>query len=90
MKVYPTPDATYTLKARIYIPQDELASTDLTTVLSIPSRPVYMKALWKANAERGSELGAPDSSLWMAYLDAHGFAVANEQSPDDETVTLDR
>ena len=91
MKVYPTPDQAYTLKMRLYIPQDELASTSLSaTTLTIPSRPVYMKALWKANAERGSELGSPDSVLWEQYLDAHGFAVANEQSPGDETVILGR
>lgn len=90
MKVYPIPDQTYTIKARMFIPQGELTDSDLTTTLSIPSRPVYMKALWKANAERGSELGAPDSVLWMQYLDAHGFAVANEQSPGDETVILER
>ena len=90
MKVYPTPDGTYTLKARLYIPQTELLNTDLTTELSIPSRPVWMKALLKANAERGSELGAPDGLLATQYLDAHGFAVANEQSPDDETVILAR
>lgn len=91
MKVYPIPDATYTLKMRLYIPQDELADTAITsTTLSIPDRPVWMKALFKANAERGSELGSPDSQLHMAYLDAHGFAVANEQSPADETVILAR
>lgn len=91
MKVYPIPDQAYTLKMRLYIPQDELASDSLTaTTLSIPSRPVYMKALWKANAERGSELGSPDSVLMEQYRDAHGFAVANEQSPADETVYLNR
>jgi hypothetical protein len=90
IKVYPTPDQAYTLKMRLYIPQAELASTDITTTLSIPDRPVWMKALFKANAERGEELGAPGSQLEVAYLDAHGFAVANEQSPSDETVILGR
>lgn len=90
MKVYPIPDDTYTLKLRLYIPQAELSSTNLSTTLSIPSRPVWMKALYKANAERGSELGTPDSELWQSYVDAHGFAVANEQSPIDETVVLAR
>lgn len=90
MKIYPIPDGTYTLKMRLFIPQAELSNTDLTTTLTIPSRPVYLKALWKANAERGSELGAPDSVLYEQYLDAHGFATANEMSPADETVILER
>lgn len=90
MKVHPTPDQAYTLSLRIYDPQDELASTDITTTLSIPSRPVYLKALWKANQERGAELGAPDSTLATAYHDAHGAAVAGEMTQADQTVYLDR
>ena len=91
MKVWPIPNEVRTLKLRMFIPQAELADDSLeATTLSIPSRPVYLKALWKANAERGSELGMPDSVLMMSYLDAHGFATANEMSPADETVILDR
>ena len=90
LKVYPTPDQAYTLKARIYIPQAELASDDLTTVLSIPARMVWLRALFKANEERGSELGRPGSSLYMAAMDAHGSAVGAEMRPDDMTVFLER
>lgn len=86
MKVWPTPDATYTLKARIYIPQAELSGTALTTTLSIPARPVWMRALFKANEERGSELGRPGSSLYMAAQDALGSATGIEMRRADETV----
>lgn len=90
MKVYPIPDQTYTLKMRFYIPQAELSDTDITTTLTIPSRPVYLKALLKANQERGDELGSPNSTLEVAYLDAHGAAVANEMTAADETIHLER
>lgn len=91
MKVWPTPDQAYTLKVRVYTPQAELASTSITsTTLSIPERPVWMLALYKANAERGSELGRPDGELYKAYLDALGAATANEMSPADQTVFLER
>lgn len=90
MKVWPTPDATYTLKMRLYIPQAELANTDLTTTLSIPQRPVWMKALLKANQERGEELGKPGSTLDLAYRDAHGAATGKEMTPADQTVFLSR
>jgi hypothetical protein len=90
MKVWPTPDATYTLKLRMYIPQAELTNTTLTTVLSIPSRPVWTKALLKANQERGDELGSPGSTLHTAYLDAHGAAAGKEMTPADSTVNLER
>lgn len=89
IKVWPTPDATYTLKARIYIPQDELGSDDLTTVLSVPERPVWLLALYKANEERGEELGRPESSLARAKDDALANAVANEQTDQDITVFLE-
>ena len=91
IKVYPTPDATYTLKLRMYIPQVELSSTSLeATTLSIPQRPVWLLALFKANQERGDELGKEGSAAHRAYLDAHGAATAKEMTPADQTVGLDR
>jgi hypothetical protein len=90
MKVWPTPDAVYTLKLRMYIPQAELTNTVLTTTLSIPQRPVWTKALLKANQERGDELGSPGSTLHTAYLDAHGAAAGKEMTPADSTVHLER
>jgi hypothetical protein len=90
MKVWPIPAATRTIKLRFYIPQAELAETDLTTVLSIPGRPVWTLALFKANQERGDELGVEGSVGHLAYLNAHGSAVAREQRPCDITVGLDR
>ena len=91
MKVFPTPDATYTLKMRLYIPQAELSSTSLeATSLSIPQRPVWTLALFKANQERGDELGKEGSAAHRAYLDAHGAAAGKEMSPADQTVGLER
>ena len=90
MKVWPTPDATYTWKMRMFIPQAELSDTDTTTTLTLPQRPVYLLALLKANQERGDELGQPSSSLGRSYLDAHGAAVGKEQTAADQTVHLER
>ena len=90
MKVWPTPNETRTLKVRMYVPQVELADNDLTTTLSIPARPVWTLALFKANQERGEELGKDGSSAHKAYMDAHGSAVGKEMTPADQTVFLDR
>lgn len=90
MKVHPTPDGTYTLKMRFFIPQDELSDSDITTTLLIPSRPVWLKALFKANQERGDELGRPGSQLETAYMDAQGAATGKEMTPRDSTVHLER
>jgi len=89
MKIWPVSDGSYTLKLRVYIPQDELDSEDLTTELSIPSRPVYLKALLKANAERGEELGRPGGELERAFLDALGTATGREMTKMDSTVYLE-
>jgi len=89
-KVWPIPDAVYTIKLRMYIPQPELTAADLTTTLLIPSRPVYLRATFKANEERGSELGKEGSALYLAMLDAQGAATGKEQTPADQTVFLSR
>ena len=90
LKLFPTPAANRTLKLRMYIPQAELAENALGTTISIPSRPIWTLSLLKANQERGDELGKEGSTLHLAYLNAHGAAVAREQSPSDMTVGLDR
>ncbi len=90
LKVYPTPEKVRTYKIRMFIPQAELLSTDITTELSIPQRPVWTLALFKANQERGDELGKDGAASHRAYLDAHGAATAKEMSPADHTVFLDR
>lgn len=90
IKVWPTPSEARTLKVRMYIPQIELADDALTTVVSIPSRPIWTLALFKANQERGDELGKEGSALHRAALDAHGAASGIEMTPADQTVNLER
>ena len=50
---WPTPDATYNYKGIFVIPQAEL--TAKTDTLTIPYRPVVLRAIWYAMDERGSE-----------------------------------
>jgi len=90
IKVWPTPSEARTLKMRLYIPQAELTATDLDTTLLIPQRTVYTLSLFKANQERGDELGKEGSAAHRAYLDAHGAAVGAEMTPADQTVNLER
>ena len=91
LHIWPTPDKVYTLNGRFFIPQIELSDqTITTTTLTIPHRPVWTRALFKANQERGEELGKEGSALHRAMLDAHAAAVGNEQSPADQTVFLER
>lgn len=91
MKVWPIPKSARTIKLRLYIPQAELEPTAIdTTVISIPERPVWTLALFKANQERGDELGKENSASQRAALDAHGSATGREMTPADQTVMLER
>jgi len=85
MKFYPIPEKVRTIKARIFNPQAELSSTDLTTVLTVPVRPVWTKALWKANEERGEEVARPNGPNESDADDALAVAIAREQTVDDIT-----
>jgi hypothetical protein len=86
MKVWPTPSAVRTIKARIYNPQAELASDSLTTTtLSVPARPVWALALYKANQERGEEIARPGGFNDLAAHDALAVAISREQTANDIT-----
>jgi hypothetical protein len=87
-KVFPTPADARTFKLRIYNPQAELASTSLdSTTLTVPTRPVWTKALYKANEERGEEIARPNGPNHMAAQDALSVAIAREQTVADYTGT---
>lgn len=85
MKVWPTPSEARTIKMRMFIPEAEIASTALTTTITVPQRPVYMLAVWKANAERGEEISMPGGFNYDAYMAALSSAIAREQTDDDIT-----
>lgn len=65
MKLWPTPDAAYTITAQFVVPQAELTAT--TDVLTISAAPVWKLALAKAMDERGSEFsGGPGVAFGKA------------------------
>lgn len=85
MKVWPTPSEARTLKARFVVPQADLPAADITTSLSIPARPVWQRALFYANQERGDDLGRPNSALdRQATMDLANAIIA-ERTPEDDT-----
>lgn len=66
IEVYPTPDTTYSLKFNCYIPTDELSSG--SDVLSIPWRPVVLRAVAMLAEEKG-ETGSTTSARWFEMAD---------------------
>lgn len=63
--LYPTPDAIYSLKLPLVIPEvDLVASTD---VFSIPPLPVELGAWARAISERGEDGGTGTAEQWSMY-----------------------
>lgn len=82
---WPTPDATYTYKAVVVIPQAELDDKDDT--LTIPWRPVVAKAIYYAMEERGSEFqGRLEARLNQAEQ-AKGQAILLDMGGEHWTVS---
>ena len=83
--VSPIPSGVRTYKLRFHQPQAELSETTLTTTITIPHRPVWLRALFYANQERGEEAGRPGSELDRQAHDALVYAIAAEL--DDDAMT---
>jgi hypothetical protein len=63
---YPTPDAAYTIKIHMVLPQDDLE--EATTTLTVPEQPVVLGAYALALTERGED-GGTGSSVASAAFD---------------------
>lgn len=84
-KVWPTPTGIRTWKLRFVKPQTELTAADITTVLTVPARPIWQRALVYQTQERGEELGMPTASLAVQADTSLASAIAREQTDADVT-----
>lgn len=76
--VYPIPDAAYTLRFNLVVPQNELV-TDNTEIL-VPSHIVILGAVCKAMAERGEEGNSGYEVANAVYTGALSSAIAQESA----------
>lgn len=77
MEVYPTPTASTTISAMLYIPQARLDAgdaTDLVTNIKIPVRPIEIGLIRYILEERGEELGI--NSMFSEQKEAKALADA--------------
>lgn len=79
--IWPSPDATNTLKANLYIPQAELTA-DATVVL-VPNHVLIEGVIAMALAERGDDSGTAAQSQEGRYRDMLASAIAFEVGHDD-------
>lgn len=80
--IYPIPDAAYTLRFNLIIPQADL-NLDTDSIL-VPDHLVSMLAYSKAIAERGEDSGLLSSEAYQMYRLALADAVAIERNHYDE------
>jgi hypothetical protein len=84
---YPLPDAVYTFKAVVVIPQAELAIT--STAITIPATPVWMLAAAYAAIERGEELSGEPNSLMEQARRAIDRAVLTDFGAEENSFYVD-
>lgn len=85
VNVWPIPDAVYSLRFELYIPQVDLsASADL---IKVPPHLVQMLAYAKAVAERGEDGGQSFAENYQIYKMALADAIAIERNRYDEDIT---
>lgn len=84
IKLYPTPNGTYSLKFGMVIPQAELSAT--TDTLTIPWYPVVQGAWAKAISERGEDGGQNTIEQWQMYQNTLGDAIQQDAARVGETV----
>jgi len=83
MRVYPIPDASYTITSKWYVPQAELEvdGTDDDTSITVPSSVVVLGAVYLAMNERGEELGEPGHIVERRYREALSEAILRDAGP---------
>ncbi len=76
--LYPIPDAAYSIRFNLIIPQVELSSD--STVLKVPSEPVIFLAYAKALAERGEDGGLGSNEAYALFQKSLSDAIALEST----------
>lgn len=82
--IFPVPNAVYTVRFNLTIPQDDLASD--TTKLLVPSHLVEQLAYSKAIAERGEDAGVSSLEAYSLYRNSLADAIAIEANHYPEKV----
>ncbi len=83
LRLYPAPNAVFSLQATCVIPQAEL--TAAATVLTVPSASVYQLAIADATAERGVGLGDRPERLAMKARARLAEDIVQDMEPGELT-----
>lgn len=87
--LYPTPDATLTIRVPMVVPQADLAD-DSTTTMTVPTAPVLERAYVLALRERGEDGGTAfsEAQAYAAYAMSQAVQRDREFNPDEGYAVL--
>jgi hypothetical protein len=85
VELYDTPDAAYTIKFNLNVPQVKL--TNASDVIMVPSEAVVMGAYARALAERGEDGALSSSEAYGLYRSILSDRIAIEQSRNEDYAT---
>ena len=86
--VWPRPDSQRTLQVTLVVPQPRLADDELTTVIKVPARPIFIGAMWHAYEERGEELGPDSLFSEKRFMEALNTAVSRDEAESGDRFEL--
>ena len=78
VKLWPVPDAVYTINYQLYVPTSDLSSNSDT--ISVPKEPVVLGAFARALVERGEDGGLSSSEAYALYRTSLSDHIAVEAS----------
>jgi len=78
--VWPRPSGDRTIQLTITVPQARFADTDLSEIIKIPVRPIFVGAVWHAMEERGEELGTNGQFNEQRFNEALATAVSRDDA----------
>lgn len=86
VELFPTPDAVYSLKFNMIVPQTELSSD--ATVVSVPSEPIVAGAVARALVERGEDGGLSSAEAYGLFKSVLADYIALEKERFSEFDTF--
>ncbi len=86
--VWPRPNGQRTIQLSLTIPQPRLEVDDLTEVIRVPVRPIFVGAVWHAMEERGEELGSRGFFNEARFQEALSTAIARDSAESGDYFEL--
>jgi hypothetical protein len=88
LMVHPRPSGDRTIQTTLITPQGILSNDSLSTVISVPIRPIITGTVWYCLEERGEELGPNALFSERRFADALNAAIARDSAEQGDNMEL--